>query len=115
MADIRGLDGVVWGNRPQSWTDPVTQMAVPTIFTDDLQPPVSGADADALSNLTLWRAWGQVHTKIGTFKFGRQPLHWGLGLWQNDGLAASADYGDSTDRISWEHTFQGVWVQAAAP
>lgn len=115
MADIRGLDGVVWGNRPESWLDPVTQVAVPTIFTDDLQAPVNGSDGSGtLSNLALWRTWGEVHTKIGTFKFGRQPLHWGLGLWQNDGLATSADYGDSADRLSWEHTFSGVWVQAAA-
>jgi hypothetical protein len=113
FAEIRGFDGVFWGNKPNALFDPVTQTAAPLVFTDTLDAPTSETDArTVLTDFSLWRAWGEVHTKIGSFKFGRMPLHWGKGIWQNDGLAINADFGDTADRILWEHMVSNVWVRA---
>lgn len=110
IAEVRGLDGVLWGNRAITLSDPIGDT---TLFSDQLSAPVSEVDAAAvLSDFTLWRAWGEVDTRIGTFKFGRQPIHWGKGIWQNDGLGSNMDYGDSADRLSWEHLISNVWLRA---
>ncbi|MCB9681258.1 MAG: hypothetical protein H6733_07270 [Alphaproteobacteria bacterium] len=114
FVDILGLDNVFFGDQPVAWIDPVTQVAVPTLFSDDLRPPVSETDpTQSRFDLTLWRAWAEVHTGVGTFKFGRQPLNWGMGLWQNDGIGLNKEYGDTADRVSWEHLIQDIWVRAA--
>lgn len=116
MVDVRALDRVYWGDQPVF--DPIRVLDAPPdieSLSDDLQPP--GFDADDTRrrlDVQLWRAWGEVRTNFGTFKFGRQPLHWGLGLWQNDGLASNTDHGDSADRISYEHKIQDIWFRVAA-
>ncbi len=115
FADIRALDGVAFGDAPQALIDPVTGDATPLLFSDSLSAPTSETDATAvLSDISLWRAWGEVRTGIGTFKFGRQPLHWGKGIWQNDGLGLNMDFGDTADRISWEHLVSNIWLRIGA-
>jgi hypothetical protein len=114
--DIKALDNVHWGDQPSVGDIPYLD-APPTlaVLHDNLDPPVSTTDArKSLVNLSLWRAWAQIHTKYGTFKFGRMPLHWGLGVWQNEGLGTNQEYGDSADRISWEHMLGQVWLRVAA-
>lgn len=112
--DIRGLDGVTWGDEPVAETDAVTGEDVPTEFTDQLRAPTSETDETApLLDLTLWRVWGEVDTDIGRFRFGRMPLRWGVGLWWNDGLSWNGDYGDSADRVAWDETFDDVFVELA--
>lgn len=110
--DIRALDNVAFGSRRNAWLDPVTQLPVAGVLSDDLVAPAAGDDGINV-DFTLWRAWAEVNTKFGTFKIGRQPLHWGLGVWQNDGTGTNQEYGDSADRVSWEHVVQDVWVRAA--
>ncbi len=108
--DFKGLDNVVWGNRS---TTPISLVpgASPT-YQSNLTAPVvdpNSTEADgtgALQDFTLWRAWGQVHTGIGDFSFGRMPLHWGTGIWLNDGISVNphfADGGDSADRVQWDY------------
>ena len=69
------------------------------------------------TDFTMWRAWGEVHTPYGRFKAGRMPLNWGRGIWQNDGTTDDngfKDYGDTADRVSWEHLIDDqVYVMAA--
>lgn len=108
FTEIRGLDGVYWGQQPaagETYLQPT-----PFVLEYDLQPPTSDTDPSTqLSNITLWRAWGEVHTDFGRFTFGRVPLHWGLGIWLNDGIhvdPAFADNGDTTDRLMWELLIQ---------
>jgi hypothetical protein len=115
MVALKAFDGALWGETPYQWVDPVTGEGTPLLFSDELLPqsgnPQDGRPNDFLG-LGLQHAWGEVQTKIGLFRFGRMPLHWGLGLWQNDGLGLNQDFGDTADRISWEHTIQKVWVRA---
>lgn len=112
FADVLALNNTFFGADPNTWIDPVSQATVPLLYVDDLNPP-TGEDAESRADITLWRAWGEANTRIGTFKFGRQPLHWGMGLWQNQGTGLNQEYGDSADRVSWEHLFKDVWVRAA--
>lgn len=110
--DVRGLDGVSWGQDRLVVEDATLNPLLGDLFSDTLNPPFS-EDGERPSDISLWRAWGEVNTKAGTFRFGRQPLHWGKGIWQNDGLALNTDFGDSADRLSWEHLVKDVWVQLA--
>ncbi len=45
------------------------------------------------------RLWADILTPIGKFRIGRQPSHWGLGIFQNDGNERQGDFGDTADRI----------------
>lgn len=112
FVDIKGLDNLAWGSERNTWIDPVTQAPVAGLFSDDLVATQNEAD-EVPVDITLWRAWGEVRTKYGTFKVGRMPLHWGLGVWQNDGTGTNQEYGDTADRVSWEHVISNVWVRAA--
>ncbi|MEO0603636.1 MAG: hypothetical protein AAF211_19510 [Myxococcota bacterium] len=118
--EFRGLDNVLWGS----------EMAPEPVFVDDLAMLEAqgytqifelshGREAlvdPARSAFSIWRAWGEVDTDIGRFTFGRVPLHWGMGIWLNDGLSTMPmlnDYGDTTDRVMWEQLFDQVFVRVA--
>jgi hypothetical protein len=113
MADIRGFDGAAWGSRANAYVDPVTGEGVPVEFTESLTAPDSTTGDTPKLDISLWRAWGEVNTKYGTIRFGRQPLHWGLGAWQNDGMGYNADFGDTADRVSFETEIQKIWIRGA--
>ena len=121
FVDIRALDGVTWGNQPNGTFDATTQTEAPIFFSDDLSSPTAaipgGAEATAAgAGIHLWRAWGEVNTSVGRFRVGRMPLHWGAGVWQNDGTTdpdGFKDYGDTADRISWEHLFTNIYAGLA--
>lgn len=49
--------------------------------------------------INIRRAWADILTPIGKFRIGRQPSHWGLGIFQNDGNEKQDDFGDTADRI----------------
>lgn len=116
FVDVRGLDGVLWGDQPAA--APTFGSGSSALPEYDLTAPTSATDEAApLLDLTLWRAWGEVHTGIGHFTFGRVPLHWGTGLWLNDGLHVDpefADHGDTTDRVMWELLVQDEFYVRAA-
>jgi hypothetical protein len=104
LVDVRALDGVAWG----TLSTPVTSAVpgAPPTFDTTLSAPVGDTDpSDALQDITLWRAWTEFDTVAGRFRVGRQPVHWGEGIWWNDGLQTAptlARYGDSVDRLAWE-------------
>jgi len=108
FAEIKGFDNLVWGNEPHAWFDPSIQLDVPLVLTDELTAPVTTDDERApLVDITLWRAWGEVHVGDHKFLVGRMPLNWGQGVWQNDGLGYDGEYGDTVDRVQWEGLFNG--------
>lgn len=49
--------------------------------------------------INVRRVWADILTPIGKFRIGRQPSHWGLGIFQNDGNDIQSDFGDTADRI----------------
>lgn len=104
LVDVKGLDGVTWGTLASPVANPVP--GAPPTFDTALTAPVGDTDpTDALQDITLWRAWTEFDTPIGRFRVGRQPMHWGEGIWWNDGQQVApelARYGDSADRLAWE-------------
>lgn len=117
-ADVFGLDGLDWGQSTDTMVDPVTGDTVPLELNDGLIPGVYDTSGTSdprggLSNLSLSRAWAEVKTPIGKISFGRMPLHWGLGVWQNDGLSWNGDRGDSADRVQWDGVFDDVFTEVS--
>ncbi len=110
--ELRALENQLWGS--ELVTDP-TAPGAGALAEGVLDEPDILQDGSTPAAITIARAWGEVRTKAGVFRFGRQPLHWGMGLWWNDGLGENQEYGDSADRVSWEKVFNGnVWVRAGA-
>ncbi len=60
---------------------------------------MTGAEAGDQKSINIRRVWADILTPIGKFRLGRQPSHWGLGIFQNDGRDRQADFGDTVDRI----------------
>lgn len=51
--------------------------------------------------MALKRAFGEVNFPIGDLRFGRMPIHFGLGILYNSGDDISNDYGDNIDGVSF--------------
>lgn len=70
---------------------------------------ISPIGGDPLGNgggsINVRRLWVDVMTSAGQFRIGRQPSHWGLGIFQNDGNDIESDFGDTFDRIMYAAGF----------
>lgn len=58
---------------------------------------------DNFFNFQFVSFYGEVTTPVGVIRVGRQPSHWGLGIFSNDGLQqqdfGDSHYGDNYDRF----------------
>lgn len=64
--------------------------------------PVGGDPVGTGSgNVNVRRIWVDILTSAGQFRIGRQPSHFGLGIFNNDGDGIEGDYGDTFDRIMY--------------
>lgn len=83
------LDNVMWGfNYPGSREHPIVEtVSFQDISLDDV-PPVK------VKHLFL-----SARTRIGLFRIGLQPSHWGLGISQNAGEELWNNFGDSFFRV----------------
>jgi uncharacterized protein (TIGR04551 family) len=121
QADV--LDNLVLGSTP-------TNEAIGT-YTDTNPPPLGAfgnsnqqAPSDKLNSsrdsITIKRAWAEVAIPLGILKFGRQPNHWGMGIFSNSGgydpIAGTydldGDYGDTVDRVSFSALIPGTNLRA---
>lgn len=90
-----------WGTPADTWVDPVTGDAIALATADGVAVP-AGEDAAAwATNLQSVRAWAEVSTLVGRFRFGRMPLEWGEGVLLNAGLDPEDEYGDTADRVQF--------------
>lgn len=113
---VDALDNVVLGSTP------VTQpgAGLPTGFDDNQAPPESGLNHYA-DSLRVKRAWAEVETSLGQITFGRQPWHWGLGIYSNSGgydpfsdiYDVNDDFGDTVDRVMFRTRVPGTQIDAA--
>lgn len=60
---------------------------------------VTGGQAGENKTLNIRRVYMDILTPGGKFRIGRQPSHFGLGIFQNDGNGLNDDFGDTSDRI----------------
>ncbi len=64
---------------------------------------VGGSAGDAVGsgggNVNVRQAYVDIMTSGGKFRIGRQPSHFGLGIFQNDGQGREGDFGDTFDRV----------------
>lgn len=60
---------------------------------------VTGGEAGENKALNVRRAYMDLLTPAGKFRIGRQPSHFGLGIFQNDGNGLNDDFGDTSDRL----------------
>ena len=56
---------------------------------------------DEVPSIELTRVWGDVVLPFGRLRFGRQPVHFGMGIYANDGNGLDDDFGDTYDRIQF--------------
>jgi uncharacterized protein (TIGR04551 family) len=120
QADV--FDNLVLGSTPidqnlSSYND----MNLPPVgaFSGTQGPPQAGVNSDR-DSITIKRAWAEVAVPLGILKFGRQPNHWGMGIWHNAGgedpiagtYDTEADYGDSVDRVSFSAQIPGTNLRA---
>lgn len=120
QADV--LDNLVLGSTPihqdLSSYDDVNQPPVGA-FSGTQGPPQAGVNSDR-DSIVVKRAWAEIAVPLGILKFGRQPNHWGMGIWHNAGgldpisgaYDYDADYGDSVDRVSFSTLIPGTNLRA---
>lgn len=58
-----------------------------------------GGEAGENKALNVRRVYMDILTPVGKLRVGRQPSHWGLGIFQNDGNERQGDFGDTADRV----------------
>lgn len=114
---LDALDNVVLG------ATPVTRGAlagVPSGFDDNQAPPEAGFN-HYTDSIRVKRAWAEVDTSLGQITFGRQPWHWGLGIYANGGghdpfsdiYNINGDFGDTIDRVMFRARVPGTRIDAA--
>lgn len=113
FAQIDALNLLPWGMQPEAWEDPVTGEETSLAYDQTLVAPVTAEGGATATGIALTRAWGEVYTDIGQLRFGRVPLHWGAGIWENDGFAPGAEYGDTGDRLQFTSRIGLVYLMAA--
>ncbi len=100
QAEIDVLDNVLYG------TKDTKQLNILSPLVGTLTMPagagsfwMTGGEAGDQKAINVRRVWADILTPVGEFRIGRQPSHWGLGIFQNDGEDRQSDFGDTADRI----------------
>lgn len=94
------LDNVIAG------TESVKQIDFLSPIVGTIQLPgaggalgVTGGEAGENRALNIRRLYLDILTPGGKFRVGRQPSHWGLGIFQHAGNDRESDFGDTFDRF----------------
>lgn len=113
------LDNIVLGSTPDTLAADSSRYVLGA-FSDTQVPPGAGRN-DLGDAIRVRRAWAEVDTSLGHLSVGRQPWHWGLGIYANAGGAdpfsgtynMDAEGGDTVDRAMFRATIPGTDLQAA--
>lgn len=117
------LDNVLFGSTPTGMDfnnvfDSTTHPPVGA-FGNTQAPPVKGVNSDR-DSFVVKRAWAEIALPLGILKVGRQPNHWGMGIYSNGGgynpmdgtYNYDADFGDTVDRLSFSAQIPGTQLRA---
>lgn len=103
------LDNLVFGSTPESGFT-AAQRYQYDLFSETQVPPRAGVNSFR-DSIAIKRAYGEVSTPLGIFRFGRMGAHWGLGMQWNDGNCLDCDFGDTVDRLMFvTEIFDGIYV-----
>ena len=130
MSQVDLLDNLVLGSTPDSYAlrpggvgntgysqaaNAYNGYAPLSAFTNTQGPPTAGINGYR-NSIDVQRAWAEYLTPVGQLRFGRMPMHWGLGMLQNSGDCLDCDYQTNVDRImftsglkSLDLYFGGAW------
>jgi len=121
FAQVDYLPLTPYGGSTDTFYDPVTGESIPLAYADGVAPYTDEDDgASYAQNLQVTRAYADIYTAIGRFRFGRVPMNWGAGILFNDGLSYDKEFGDTSDRMQltsrlgslylmggWENMYEG--------
>lgn len=114
------LDGVVAGEPAASYygtsrnygADPIREGGAEGTFFAGTTVP--GEDAGSLDSIKARRAWAEVRNRdLGELRFGRMPMHWGLGMVYNAGDGIDDDYSTDMDRVLGITKIAGFYLSAS--
>jgi uncharacterized protein (TIGR04551 family) len=75
---------------------------------------VPGEDGGAGDSIKARRAWAEVRNRdLGELRFGRMPMHWGLGMVYNAGDGIDQDYSTDLDRLLGITKIAGFYLSAS--
>jgi hypothetical protein len=112
-AQLDLLPYLKFGDEPETVLDPASGDPVPLAYSESVVPPTTDEGGATVQNLRITRAWGEVHSTIGTFAFGRMPVSWGSGMIWNDGNDPLDEYGDTADRLQLTGLVGPVYLMGA--
>jgi uncharacterized protein (TIGR04551 family) len=101
-SQIDVFDNFILGTTPDSLVNPyVPEQNVKVGQTSSAAPTdiMSNNQVSTSSNIIAKRAWGEIDSEIGSFRFGRMPWHFGRGMYFNRGNCADCDGGTNVDRL----------------
>lgn len=107
------FDNLVMGSTPESKPGFVNNPTLPLPLFASSQSPVQAGLNSFQDAIRVKRAWAEVMTPFGQFRFGRQAQNWGLGLLVNDGNDLDNDFGDSADQILFATRVAGHYIVPA--
>ena len=105
------LPYVLWGDEVLLSSDPALGDTY-TVLAGSLQPPTTDEGGATLANIQVTRVYGELHTDVGTVRFGRMPLEWGAGMVLNAGNDPTDEFGDTADRVQFTGRAGQVYLQA---
>lgn len=86
-------------------------MAEETFFAGTTVP---GRDANMGPSIKVRRAWAEVRNRdLGELRFGRMPMHWGLGMLYNAGDELDDDRSTDLDRVLGTTKLAGLYLSAS--
>ncbi len=104
------FDNLILGSTADSLVNPTipnqnsavgqTTAAAPTDVMSNTQNTYTGS-------IVAKRAWGEIDSELGSFRFGRMPWHFGRGMYFNRGDCADCEGGTTVDRLMALTTIYG--------
>jgi len=75
---------------------------------------VPGEERSVGDSIKARRAWAEVRNRdLGELRFGRMPMHWGLGMVYNGGDGIDDDYSTDLDRVLGITKIAGFYLSAS--
>jgi uncharacterized protein (TIGR04551 family) len=118
VAQLDLLDNLVLGSTPDGYVNVPSESGgygvrqrggyVPIgAFSATQWAPIAGQNS-LTDSIVVKRAFGEYVSPVGTFRFGRMPNHWGLGMLYNAGDGRDSDWSSTADRIQFSTGFPSV-------